>query len=306
VDLQKLMTSPTAVNLSFSLARSLGTRNGYRFSRLVAGLIARQKESNIVRAVRENQRVVRDGQISEEQLDDAVKAVFMHAGRCTVDLYGNFTDAHKLDALMAHTAETDLLIEISNKKSKGGTIITIPHQSNFDLVLIALGINGFNAQVLTYAQPSEVYRLQNDIRARSGVEITPISETVLMRAIRRLKAGGTVVTGIDRPIPNSKQTLIFFGRPALLPIGHIRMALATGASIRMAAIQLFPDEKYHVQLSEAMRMTSHPDPDEQARINGERVLQEAEKYIRQAPEQWLMYYPVWPTRGSNALEVNGA
>ncbi len=299
------MTNRSAVKLGLFLARSLGTRNGYRVSKWIADLISNQKGANVVKAVRANQRVIRDNSLSEQQLDEAVKAVFRHAGRCTIDLYGNFTDVHKLDSLMAHTAETDLLIEFSNKKDQGGTIIAIPHQSNFDLVLIALGINGFNTQVLTYAQPSEVYRMQNDVRAKSGVEITPISESVLIKSIRRLKAGGTIVTGIDRPDPNAKHPLNFFGYPALLPTGHIRLALATGAVIRIAAIQLFQDEKYHLLLSDPIEMTHHPDPEQQLRINGEKVLQKLEYYLRLAPEQWLMYYPVWPNFIPVSSNANG-
>jgi KDO2-lipid IV(A) lauroyltransferase len=39
-----------------------------------------------------------------------------------------------------------------------------------------------------------------------------------------------------------------------------------------------------------------PLPDRGAAIlsNAEKVLQAAEAYIRQAPQQWSMFFPVWP------------
>ncbi len=35
------------------------------------------------------------------------------------------------------------------------------------------------------------------------------------------------------------------------------------------------------------------DRDRDARINAQQVLEVAEQWIRETPEQWLMYHPVW-------------
>jgi lauroyl/myristoyl acyltransferase len=41
-------------------------------------------------------------------------------------------------------------------------------------------------------------------------------------------------------------------------------------------------------------MQSGPDLKTAIEANAERVLVEAEKFIRLAPNQWSMFYPVWP------------
>ena len=41
-------------------------------------------------------------------------------------------------------------------------------------------------------------------------------------------------------------------------------------------------------------MQKRSDRDEEILMNAEKVLEVAEVMIRQAPEQWSMFYPVWP------------
>ena len=41
-------------------------------------------------------------------------------------------------------------------------------------------------------------------------------------------------------------------------------------------------------------MVSYEDRDEELIVNAEAVLKVAEGYLKKAPEQWAMFYPVWP------------
>jgi KDO2-lipid IV(A) lauroyltransferase len=128
------------------------------------------------------------------------------------------------------------------------------------------------------------------------LDITPITKLSLENAFRRLKSGGVVATGIDRPIEFDMRgpLLPFFGRPAPLPTGYIRMALKTGAKIVVAAIQLLKNGSYHINLSEPLEMQHYPDKLEEIMVNGHKVLQIVEHYIRENPDQWLMFNSVWP------------
>jgi lauroyl/myristoyl acyltransferase len=41
-------------------------------------------------------------------------------------------------------------------------------------------------------------------------------------------------------------------------------------------------------------MEPYPNPVDEIERNAEAVLKPVENWIRQAPEQWSMFYPVWP------------
>ena len=108
-----------------------------------------------------------------------------------------------------------------------------------------------------------------------------------------MRNGGFVITAVDRPVRSKKQVLNFFGYPSTLPVGHIRMALEAEVPIIVVAAELRADQHYHLNISDPIELVHHQDPDEEIRINGEAVLRVIESFIRKAPGQWLMYYPVW-------------
>lgn len=54
------------------------------------------------------------------------------------------------------------------------------------------------------------------------------------------------------------------------------------------------DGKYYVFLSAQMEIQHHLDQEKEILHNAERVLKEAEKFIRMAPQQWNVPLPIWP------------
>jgi KDO2-lipid IV(A) lauroyltransferase len=177
---------------------------------------------------------------------------------------------------------------------KFGAFLVAPHLSNFDLILIANAFRGLHGQVLVYGQPTGGYDIQNQIRASTKLEITPVSEDTHQRAIENMKSGGFVITAVDRPIRSKAHRLEFFERPSPLPAGHIRMALEADVPVLVAAAFMRDDGYYDLELSEPIPMEPHPDPAVEIKHNGETVLRVIEGFIRKRPGQWLMYYPVWP------------
>ncbi|MBU0512776.1 MAG: lysophospholipid acyltransferase family protein [Chloroflexi bacterium] len=293
MNLQKFTNSRFGVGLGLFLGRMMPTSLGYQLSGLVAGRLAGNQSSPMVQAVRANQWVVRGEKSSPEELDNAVRAVFQHAGRCFVDLYHNLQNRDGLLKLVVDNPAAQRLIQISQAE-KQGVFLAAPHLSNFDMVLLSLAYRGLHGQVLTYGQPTGGYKIQNDIRATTGLDITPVSDTTHQKAIELMRNGGLVATAVDRPIRRKAHTLRFFGHPSPLPAGHIRMALEADVPVVVGAAHLRTDGRYELLLSDLIPMQRHDDPAEEIRINGEAVLKVIEGFIRQAPEQWLMYYPAWP------------
>jgi KDO2-lipid IV(A) lauroyltransferase len=158
---------------------------------------------------------------------------------------------------------------------------------------LTLAYHGLKAQVLTYGQPSGGYKIQNQIRSETGLDITPVDENTHDQAVSRLRNGGLVITAVDRPIRKKAHMLDFFQRPSPLPVGHIRMSLEAGVPIIVASASLKKNDKYYIQLSEPIHMIKHADSEQEIKVNGEAVLIEIERHIRDNPGQWLMYYPVW-------------
>jgi len=105
------------------------------------------------------------------------------------------------------------------------------------------------------------------------------------------------VTGVDRPLSTSEDAKYrprFFGRAAALPVFHIRLALKHNLPIIVVGGARKANGCYSVWASDPIPMQRHSDMVQETVQNAEAVLAVIADYIRQAPEQWAMYYPVWP------------
>ena len=293
MDLQAFTNSRYGVATALFLGRSLPPWVGYWVGRRLADLIYLFRHSALVQAVRANQYVVSGGTLRGAALEARVRQVLHHGARCQYDFYHYLTDPQDILAKV-HLDEKSLEIIRQSQEGRRGTVVVGPHLSNFDLGMLAMGYTGLKALVMVIATPTSGYQWQNEFRKRSGLEVTPIGPATLREALRRLRQGGIVATAVDRPVPGKKETLTFFGRPAALPVGHVRMAMDAQVPIQVVSISMAPDKRYYLRLSDPIEMEHTGDRKRDIRTNAQRVLAEIEARIREHPEQWLMYYPVWP------------
>ena len=176
------------------------------------------------------------------------------------------------------------------------TVFACAHLGNFDLMGRALALNHFPFLVLSYPNPNQGYKMQNWLRKRFGLEVSPMSLKSLRVGKQRLKSGGSVLTGLDRPLANpglQKYQPRFFGKPANLPVAYIRLAMDTGAPVIVIACTIQPDGSYHLHASAPIQMNSSGDLHADIIHNAEAVLGFTEGLVRQYHDQWLMFFPVW-------------
>ena len=294
--LQDILNGQTATVLGVSLSRILPPRLGYAFARWIADLIASRRDSPIVRAVRLNQWVAGDQAITGERLDQLVREVFRSSARA---MYEYWHYLHNRRAIL-NLVEFDESMEAAvarAKRSPEGTLMVTPHLSNFDLAGRALGLRGHPMQYLTYPRPPSGYRWQNELRVLKNVLVTPMSIDALRKASTNLRKGHIVVTGVDRPLPGSddaKYRPRFFGRPAAMPVFYIRLALKHNLPITVVGGCRKGDGRYRIWATEPIHMQRGGDLVDETVRNTETILQIVAQAIRKAPEQWAMFYPVWP------------
>lgn len=291
--LQEILTSRFISGLALFLSRITPESIGYPLADRIARVIGSMRNSAPVRAVRANQWVLSQMRMNADELDAASNAVFRFTGYALYDYYHNLTHPQKVLKKVHFTPRIYEYIERA-RTGKEGTLFVLPHLGNFDMAGMALALQGLNFQVLSYPRPPGGYRLQNLIRRLTGIETTPMSLNAMRQAVERLKSGGTVLTGLDRPLGETNYRPLFFGRPANLPVAYVRLAMKAGVPIIVAAVTRGEDGCYLVDASEPVETQPYPDLKTEMEKNAEAVLRRAEEFIRRAPLQWVMYYPVWP------------
>jgi len=293
MNIQTVINSQFGIGTALVIGRVIPPRLGYTIAQSLGEKIASRKNSVMVQAARLNQWVVRGETLSGEELDQAVTETVSFSARTQYDLYHNLHNPGKLIDMYGYTPAGREIVERC-KQSNEGLIIMGVHLSSLDMGFFALGVQGVQAIGISVANPGGGYKWQNDLRNKFGFVMLPASKRALRIAVKSLEQGKTVVSGIDRPIVNNKYKPNFFGRPASLPVTHVALALKTNKPIYLAVNIVDQNGKYILDVTEPIKMKSYSDRHTEFVRNAEAVLERAEDFISRVPEQWAMYYPVWP------------
>ena len=266
---------------------------GYGLARIAAGVIARRKPE-VYWTVRANLRQILGPEADDVTLRRMTYQVFFHAGQTYYDFFHAIGQPKEVLAEAVRIPD-GIVAFIRSETARGrGVLMLVTHTSNFDLLGLSMGTRGLPIQMLSLANPQAGFHLLNYLRAKAGFEVTPITPQSLRAAIRRLKSGGIVLTGVDRPIPTDRELVEFFGRPAYLPVGPVRLALMTGALVIMGSCYYEPGEGYALKVTGPLEMIRTGDRQRDIMTNVRRLADILEQHVRARPEQWMMFHPVWP------------
>ncbi len=293
--LQGILNSKLSVRISILIGRFLSPEIGYKFSRSIASILTRFENTDLSKHIRANQFVVNGETNSHRELVEKTKDVLEHAGRCYYDLNHFFNKPEKLESMVPFSEPMREFIKICQQDQ--GYMVIAPHVSNFDLVVCGLVQHGFRGKVLSYPNPGSGYQLQNEIRASFGLDVSPLGDSKFeAEIVSYLKNGGVTATGVDRPVPGRKKKhyLSFFGKPSPLPVGYITTALAADVPVIAVTAYMLPSGQYGFMHSGPITLKRYKNKLDEIILNTEMVLEKIEGFIQKFPQQWLMYYPVWP------------
>ena len=259
----------------------------------IAWLSARRERSRMVSAVRSNLAVVLDTSEDDPALKKHIARTLYHAGIGSYEFFHKM--AHGREALGELVPLPPELLEMFEKQKAAGRgmVAVSAHLAALDLAGIAFTVTDIEVQVISYAAPPAGYRLVNDLRSDHGLVITPGSKEALAEATSRLQSAGIVFTAVDRPVPPGRKAtdVVFFNRRTRLWNGYTKMAFATGALLFFVWVVRTPQGHYEIRFNEPIDCAEPPgDIDYVTSL----MLQQAEDAIRANPDQWLMFFPLWP------------
>ena len=301
---RNLINSPYGLNLAYAIGRYMPVSVGQRTAKLVADFISARKSWKMVRATRCNQWVVHGKRTTGNELDLAVRQNFRTIADSIYDLYHNL-DAPSAFLRMIEPHPVAIQLVQRPEFAERGLVVAGVHMSNFDLIFQMGGLAGIQAIALTMPELSAGYRKQLEMRVKKGMHILQASVGNIKHAIEHLKAGGMVITGIDRADESYIYRPKFFGYPAAVPIHHVFLALKARVPVLVGATIKQADGKYHFLFTEPIEMQPNPDRRTEILLNAEKVLHVAEEFILKDPSQWSMTFPVWPDLMNECDKIGG-
>lgn len=234
-------------------------------------------------------------------MDQRVFHILRHNAYGLYDFYHYLTNHKRLDRIIEILPGARNFIDTYLNQPEGCLLVG-PHFTGFDIMALSLAVEGLRGQILSVPDPSGGYRWQNELRSREGWNVTPISIQALREAQKSLSTGQVVITGVDRPYPETKFKPRFFGVPAQLPVFYIRLAMHVGVPLRVILGRFTEDGVYHIDISDPVPLDYNGSSNAVITKNAEAVLSVVEQAISKEPDQWGMFYPVWEESDLQAIQ----
>lgn len=263
---------------------------GYAFCRWLGAFIC-QFDTQARANIRLNLQRVLGPNASQPDIERRAKATFRHI------LY-NYFDLFRLPTLDDEAIEQLVTIRgwenVEAALTEGrGMVMISAHLGNIEMVLYALMLRGLSITIpVERVEPPELFDYISALRMSKGLKLIPI-DGPLLDLVRTLKKGGVVGLAGDRDITRTGQEVEFFGCPAYLPDGHVRLALRAGVPLVIGFSQRQPDQTHHAYFLPAFHLPSQGTPEERIAAGMKFVVNEIEKAIRQNPEQWTVTVSIW-------------
>ena len=273
------------------LARFLPPRLAYWMAGWGGGLGYRLA-LQLRRVAGDNMRHVLGPDATEAQVQACVRGI------CT-NLLKGYYDLFRADRLnpdeikkVAQIEGMDPLLEILARGR--GVIMVAPHLGNLDLVMHLPSVYGIPATgVVEHIKPERVYRYFLEQRMSHGLNLIP-SDGPMIGLIRALRHGEIVGLSCDRALTDNGYRVPFFGAPALLPDGAVRLALRTGRPLFAGFTERLPDNNFHITIELVFDPPRKSESEADVTAGMEQMVAMMERHISRHPEQWTLSVPIWP------------
>lgn len=187
--------------------------------------------------------------------------------------------------------------EIAAAVERGqGPILALPHLGTWEWAAwwLALVPKFKVTAVVEPLEPPEVFEWFVGFREGLGMNIVPLGPDAARTSIQALKQGQVLCLLADRDIQGNGVPVEFFGERTTLPAGPATLALRTGSPLIPSAVYWRDNTRHAIS-------TPPLDTERRGRLRSDvaRVTQDLardfEYLISQAPEQWHMLSPNWPS-----------
>ena len=182
-----------------------------------------------------------------------------------------------------------------------GVILALPHLGGWEWAGRWLADRGYDVHaVAEVLGDEEVTNIFVELRARLGMTVIPLDDRAGVRVATALRNNAVVCLLCDRDISRdgkrSGVDVQFFGEATSIPSGPAFFSLRTGAALLPVATYFRHDvDGHHAVVGSPLGVDSSGSLREDVALLTQRLVDRVEDLIREAPEQWHLFQPNWPS-----------
>jgi KDO2-lipid IV(A) lauroyltransferase len=205
--------------------------------------------------------------------------------------------ARRVEGMLAETEVQGLEKIIAARDAGTGMIYALPHMGNWEAaapIAVTVGVPVVAvAEVLANQRITDWF---TDVRAAFGIEVVLATGRVeVMRKLEQAIAANKAVALLsDRDLRGRGVEVEFFGEKTTLPPGPATLALRTGAPLLPVGCY-FKDGGYKVVVHDPLPIPEEGSRTEKVAATTQALAARLESIISEAPEQWHLVQPNWPS-----------
>ena len=187
--------------------------------------------------------------------------------------------------------------EIAAAVERGqGPILALPHLGTWEWAAwwLALVPEFKVTAVVEPLEPPELFEWFVGFRESLGMNIVPLGPDAAKTSIQALKQGQVLCLLADRDIQGNGIPVEFFGEKTTLPAGPATLALRTGSPLIPSAVYWRDNTRHAISTPPLDTTRRGKLRQDIARVTQD-LARDFEFLISQAPEQWHMLSPNWPS-----------
>ena len=276
-----------------AVARVIPTRVGEPVAEAVGRslrLVAHRRR----RQVERHQRRLHDGVLEGRAKRRVVGEVFASYGRYWFEFFR-----------LPHDARHDLgprfdvsgFEHVTDALAVGrGVVVALPHIGGWDYAGAWLAQQGYPPVVIAEVlEPPELFAWACAQRAAMGIEVVPLADGAAAALLAALDDNRVVCLLADRDLVGDGVDVTFFGERVTMPSGPALLALRTGARLVPCAAYFRPGGRHFAVIGEPIDTARRAGLREDVGRVTQDLAARLEAMIREAPEQWHVLQPLWPS-----------
>ena len=266
------------------IARRLGQGLGWLFSFFAPGRMALVE--------RHLQRVTG----LEIGLKPRARRMFASYGRYWAEVFWMRT--RRKESVVTHTEIVNVEALHQARDAGRGLIVALPHMGNWEAAGARAEKEGI--RVLAAAEALDNTRLlQWFTRARESMGMDVVIAGTGLRTtgalIKQLRSGGTVALLADRHITGEGVEVDFFGERTTMSTGPVALADRTGAILFPVGCYFKSGRGHRFVVHSRIEIPDVENRQQRIAVGTQLLACALETIIREAPEQWHLFQPNWPT-----------
>jgi phosphatidylinositol dimannoside acyltransferase len=175
-----------------------------------------------------------------------------------------------------------------------GVIMVLPHIGSWEYGGAFLATQGIPmTSVAERVEPPQLYEYFVRQRAAMGLTIVPLDASSGSSIVATLRRGGLVGLLSDRDIMGNGIEVEFFGETTTMPAGPATLALRTGAVLVTGVVYTGPGRDHRAVVEPPIDTTRLGTLRQDVARLTQEIATRLEGLIRQAPEQWHVFQPLW-------------